>query len=146
MGSLIRGEPDVVIRWAGALIFGGMLLGIASAWLELPGVITAMFAITLGASGGSLVRWRYERGLWMLAGLFFLVFAAIYGLYIYGQGRDLVRGAARPDVGLAIDFSLGTLLLSSTIRFLWRVAKYNWNLSRGSDHVERGSNDDCAQE
>jgi hypothetical protein len=47
-----------------------MILGFASAWLELPGVIAATFAIGLGASGGSLVGWQYDRGLWMLAGLF----------------------------------------------------------------------------
>ena len=70
MWSLIRGEPDAVIRWARPLVLGGMILGFASAWLELPGVIAATFAIGLGASGGSLVGWQYDRGLWMLAGLF----------------------------------------------------------------------------
>ncbi len=109
-----------------------MLLGFVSVWFGLPGVITAVFAITLGAAGGSLIRWRHDRGLWMLAGLFLLLFVGIYGLTLYGRGRDIVRGAAQPEIGLAIDFSLGTLLLSSTVRFLWRVAKYNWTLSPAS--------------
>jgi hypothetical protein len=135
MWSLIRGEPDVVIRWGGPLLLGGMLFGFASARLELPGVITAMFAIGLGASGGSLVRWRHERGLWMLAGLFLLGYAVTYGLFIYGQVLDIVRGAPRPNVGLMIDFSLGTTLLSITLRFLWRVAKYNWTFSRESGNA-----------
>jgi hypothetical protein len=71
----------------------------------------------------------------MLAGLFFLLYGAILGLFLFGRGRDLLRGAAQPDVGLAIDGSLGMLLLSSTVRFLWRVAKCNWSFSRlsGSD-------------
>jgi ferredoxin len=132
MNSLVRGEPDVVTCWAGPLILGGMLLGFASARFDLPGVITAMIAIGFGASGGSLVHWRYERGLWMLAGLFLLVYAAIYGLFIYGQVGDIVRGARRPAVGLMLDFSLGTMILSGTLRFLSRVAKHNWTFSRES--------------
>lgn len=132
MWSLIRGEPDVVIRWAGPLILVGMLLGFASARLECPGVITAMFAIGLGACGGSLVHWRHEHGLWMLAGLFLLVHCAIYGLFIYGQVRDIFRGAPQLDVGLMIDFGIGTMLLSGTLRFLWRVTKYNRTFSRES--------------
>ncbi len=89
-----------------------------------------MFAIFLGACGGSLVDWRHERGLWMLAGLFLLFCCAIYGLFICGQVRDIIRGAVETNIGLMIDFSLGTMLLSSTIRFLWRVAKYNRTFSR----------------
>ncbi len=133
--SLTRGEPDVVIRWAGPLILVGAVLGFASARLELPGVITAMFAIAFGASGGSLVQWRHERGLWMLAGIFLLLNITIYSLCVYGKVSDLARGAPPNDFGLIIDFSLGTLVLSSTIQFLWRVAKHNWTLSRESENA-----------
>ena len=132
MMSLIRGEPDAVIRWAGLLILGGLLLGAASAWLKFPGVITAAFAISLGASGGTLIRWRTEPGLWMIAGLFLILFSSIYALCLFGQGRDLLRGAGRPDLGVVIDLSLGTTLLASTNRFLWRVAKTNWKLAPAS--------------
>jgi hypothetical protein len=96
----------------------------------MPGVCTGLFAISLGASGGSLVSWRYDRGLWMLAGLFFLVWVGIYGLFIYGEVRDIVRGAPKPDLSLMIDFSLGTMFLSANLRFLFRVAKFNWTLSQ----------------
>lgn len=138
MWSLIRGEPDAVIRWGGPLILGGMLLGFAAARIGLPGVITAVFAIGLGASGGSFAGWRHERGLWMLAGVFIVFFTTFYGLSIFGQIRDFVRGAPQNSIGMSIDFSLATMLLSTNLRFLWRVAKYNWRLSRKSGSREWG--------
>ncbi len=129
MWALIRGEPDVVIRWAGQLILFGMLLAFLSVQLDWPGVITAVFAIGLGAAGGSLVHWRDERGLWMLAGVFLLIYTAIYALSAFGQVGDIIRGARQPEISLVIDFSVGTMLLSATLRFLWRVARENWTFS-----------------
>ena len=131
MTSLLRGEPDTVIRWAGPLILAGMILGVASARLEIPGIISAGFCVGLGAAGGSLVAWRTDRGLWMLAGLFLLVYCAIYGLMMYGKVTDLMRGPPGGGIGLIVDLAVATSLLSGTIRLLWRVTRYNWALSVG---------------
>jgi hypothetical protein len=130
MWSFLRGEPDTVTRWFRWLIAAGFLVGFASVRFNLPGVITAFFLMYLGASGGGLIHWRNERGLWMLAVLFLAVNIAIYGLFAVGQVRDIVRGARPADIGLIADFSLGTTLLAVCIRFLCQVARYNWNLSR----------------
>ncbi len=136
MWSLIRGEPEAVIRWAGPLLVVGLLLGFASTQLEAPlGVITSVFAIALGAVGGTFIHWRQERGLWMLAVFFMLVFGAIYAMFVFGQVRDIVRGARQPDVGVMIDGALGTLLLLATLRFLRRMAKDNWTFSRESGNA-----------
>src|SRR5260221_14299657 len=123
MLSLLRGEPDVVIRSARALILAGMLLGYACARLEIPGVISAVFAVGLGASGGCLVQWRTDRGLWMLAGLFLLINSGIWTLVTCAHIFDIIRGVPQGDVGLTVDFGMGSSLLSSTLRFNWRVAK-----------------------
>ncbi len=128
MQSFIRGEPDVVTRWSAALLVAGLLLGPATAWFDLPGVITAMFLIYLGAAAGSLVRWRDERGLWMLAALWLVISVVIYGLFAFGQIRDIVRGAPQAEVSLIVDFTLGTMLLSVSCRFLSQVARYNRSL------------------
>lgn len=128
--SIIRGEPDAVIRWARPLMITGVVLVFASVRLHFPGVIVGTFAITLGACGRSFVDWRREQGLWMLAGLFFLMFLAAYGLVIFGQLRDVVRGAPQPGILLMVEVSLGTILLSTVLRFLWRVGRFNWQLSK----------------
>jgi hypothetical protein len=135
MWSFIRGEPDAVVRWAGPLILFGMLLGFTSARLEIPGVISAVYAVFLGASGGALAQWRTDRDLWMLAGLFLLFCGAFYGVIIYSEIDDIVCGALGPEIGLLIDFSIGTTLLSISLRFLWRVARYNWTFSRESSNA-----------
>lgn len=132
MWALVRGEPETVVRWAGPMLLIGLLLGFASARLECAGVITATFAVGLGAVGGVFMHWRHDRGLCMLAVLFLLIYATCYTLMIFGQVRDIVRGARQPDLGVVTDCSLGTLLLSVTVRFLWQVAKDNWAFSRES--------------
>jgi len=130
--SLLRGEPDVVIRWAGLFLIVGMLTWYVSSRFHSPGAISAVFAIGLGAIGGSLMKWQTERGLWMLAGFFLLIDCGLYGVMTFCNVRDMLRGVARGGVGLVLDFSVGTSLLSTTVRFLWRVARYNWTLSRES--------------
>ncbi len=129
MGSILRGEPESVVRCSGELVVVGFLVALTAACFDLPGVITGTFLIYLGAMGGSFLHWRSERGLWILAGLFLLCNAAFYGLFAYGQLRDFVHGALRPKLGVTIDFTLGTLLLSASLRFLYKVAKSNWTLS-----------------
>ncbi len=128
MWSFLRGEPDRIIRWAGALILGGMAVAFLSARLGTPGLLSAFQAIALGATAGSLVQWRTDRGLWMLAGFFLVVWSAIYGLCLYGEIRDIVAGA-QIDIGIAIDWALAMSFYGTMLRFLWRVTRENWRLS-----------------
>ncbi|HEV8004207.1 MAG TPA: hypothetical protein VGP63_30360 [Planctomycetaceae bacterium] len=128
MWSLLRGEPDQVIRWAGPLILCGMTVAFLSARLRTPGLLSAFQVIALGAMGGSLVQWRTERGLWMLAGLFFVVWSAIYGLCLYGEIHDIVAGA-QVSIGLTIDAGIAMSFYSTMLRFLWRVTRENWRFS-----------------
>jgi hypothetical protein len=129
MLSFLRGEPDVIIRWGGLLLLGGMALALVSACFKIPGIISAMHFMALGAAAGTLVQWRTDRGLWMVAGLFLAIFSAIYGMFLFGQFRDMVAGV-QVGVGLAIDGGVATALLITMLRFLWRVTRYNWQLSR----------------
>jgi hypothetical protein len=129
VGSFIRGEPDAIIRWAPTLILVGMALAFVSAQFEIPGLISSFYAIGLGASGGAMAKWRTERGLWMLAGLCLVLWGAIYGMNLYGEFHDALIGA-KTDFGLVIDFCIATAILSTNLRFLWRVAQCNWCFSR----------------
>jgi hypothetical protein len=133
MLSLIGGDPSAVVRYSGLLILSGMLLAFASVQCDTAGAITGTFAIALGAAGGSLARWRTERGLWMLAVLFLTIYCAIYVLVSLGQILDWIRGVRNPEPSLIIDFSFGTILLSAIIRFLAKVARQNWNSTRPSN-------------
>jgi len=65
----------------------------------------------------------------MLAGLFLVIDCGIYGMMMYGKVTDFIRGAPAGGVGLIVDVGVATSLLSSAIRFLWRVARFNWTLS-----------------
>jgi hypothetical protein len=117
----------------------GIGLAFMAAQLDTPGLISAFYAVGLSAMGGSMAQWRTERGLWMLAGLFLLVWGAIYGISLYGEFQDFVRGAPM-GVGLLIDVTVATAILSTKLRFLWRVAQYNWRFSRqpGVDRFSAG--------
>ena len=78
MKSFFQGEPRVVIHCAPGLLIVGILWFFASALVDGHGIITALFAVSLGAAGASLERWQSERGLWMLAGLYFVIWVVIY--------------------------------------------------------------------
>ena len=130
MWALIRGEPDTVIRCASTLILGGLALGAISGRFALPCVVTSVYAVALGASGGSLSRWRVDCGLWMLAVVFLVVYCVVYGAIAIGQFGDVFRLAARPGFPIIIDVSIGTSLLVSNIRFLVRVIRGNLEMSR----------------
>ena len=121
----MRGDPDTVVRWAGFLLLGAMLFGFLCAKLDLPGINTCWSLAALGAGGGSLVQYRRDRGLWMLAALYLLIYCGFYVLFFIEQVGDILRNAAQPPLGVGIDFTVATLLLSANIRFLYRVGRFN---------------------
>ena len=130
MRSLMRGDPEFVVRWAWLLLLVAMLLGFLCARLEIAGIFTCAFLGALGAGGGMLVQYRTDRGLWMLAALFLVIYCGLYVLFFVGQLGDVLRNAGQAPVGVVVDFSVATLLLSANIRFLFRIARFNWSISR----------------
>lgn len=132
MWSLVRGDPDTITRWARQILLMGMALIAFSIWCDSPGIITGVFAVGLGASGACLVQWRTERGLWMLAGLFFVLYCFIHTCIVFGQFNDAICGAAPVGFGLGLDAAIGTTILSAQLRFLWAVFKANITVTRSA--------------
>ena len=86
-------------------------------------------AISLGASGAVFRDWRSERGLWMLACLFLLLFGFVYCLCVYGELRDLWQGRGFPGWGVWVDALIGMALLSSHVRILAQIVRLNFKIS-----------------
>jgi hypothetical protein len=130
MRSFLQGDPAVIVGRAPLLLILGVLAFGLSRTADGHGGITAIFLFGLGVAGASLSSWRSERGLWMLAALYFVINASIYWLMIWGQLRDVIRGVRPESIALAVDMFMGTALLAIEIRFLARIAKDNFALSR----------------
>src|SRR4051794_23206231 len=128
MKALLRGEPTEVVRLAPYFLIGGMLGFVGSYLLDGFGAITAFSTVALGAAGASLEKWQTERGLWMLAALFAVIYAIIYGCFVYGRISDLLRGAPGVGIPLALDISIGSMLLLGQLRFLRSVVRQNYSL------------------
>lgn len=130
--AIIRGDPKTVVPYSPWILLGGMAVVAASYLGDGAGLISGFFCAALGAAGGSLVNWQRERGLWMLAGVFLVMFSAVYLLSCCGQLADVWRGAKPADLAVSVDFVVGTLLLSAMLRFLVTVARDNYsNRSQG---------------
>jgi hypothetical protein len=129
MMSFFRGEPDAILPHSRSLLFGSFVVILLSGLTNGAGIITAVFALGLGASGAVFSSWRTERGLWMLAIIFFLMNSLTYAFMIVGQWRDAMNRAPADSIVLWIDLAAGTALLSVTLRFLVRVIKENFALS-----------------
>jgi hypothetical protein len=135
MWSFIRGEPSTIICLGAPLMIGGLMMAVICAHLEIPGLLTAVYAVMLGASAGCLIDWQTERGLWMFAALFIVFLCVVYGMIVAGQLCDVFRQVRQPGVGLLIDAAVAMMLLSTMIRFLAKVARYNWIISHSRDDV-----------
>jgi hypothetical protein len=130
MWSILRGEPTAIVRWGPYLLIAGMaLMGLSFLHFD-HGVITGFFAVGLGASGGAFTKWQSERGLWMLAAVFFGIYVFVYVCLCIGQIQDALRGAPPPSITLIVDVAIGCLMLVAHLRFLVHVAKENYLLSR----------------
>ena len=130
MRSFLQGNPATIVDRVPILIIFGVVGFGLSRIANGHGGITAFFVFGLGVAGASLSSWRSERGLWMLAALYFLINATIYWLIVWAQLRDVIRGIRPESVALAVDMFMGTALLAIEIRFLARIAKNNFALSR----------------
>ena len=129
--AILRGDPDAIVACCGFLLAGGIALMALSSFTNVPGILVGFFAATLGAAGGALEKWRSERGLWMLAMLFFLIYAFLYVCFCIGQVADALRGGPN-DIYLMLEWSISIFFLVSTLRFLVMVAKENYVFSASS--------------
>lgn len=104
-----------------------MLLGIAF-WLG--GLkIAAMMLGGIGAMAACLSNWRTERGLWMLAGLFLVMYGGIYLSLLILSIQQVIAGRAGQGV-LAVDVVIGTCSLGVAVRIFWAITCWNFRLPR----------------
>ncbi len=66
----------------------------------------------------------------MLAVLYLILYGGIYAIFIFGQICDVVRNAAPTPLAIMVDATLGTVLLSTNFRFMYRVGRINWSISQ----------------
>ncbi len=74
-------------------------------------------------------EFRVERGLWMLAALYFAIWAGMSLLCLYGETRDLIRGVV-PEVSLIVDAAIATAIMHGHTKFLWKVISHNLSIFR----------------
>ena len=79
----------------------------------------------LGELAATFTNWKTERGLWMLAVLYFLIKGPIYAFFVIDQVQRLVDGKAQLLTLETIDIAIGSTILGFTVRFLWAVCQYN---------------------
>lgn len=104
-----------------------MLLGIAC-WLgDLR--ISAMMLGGVGAMAASLSNWRTERGLWMLAGLFLVMYGGIYLSLLILSVQQWMAGRGGRGL-MAFDIALGTGCLGVALPFIWAMTCWNFRLPR----------------
>ena len=129
MKRLLRGDPEYVIRWYRLILAAALVVGLIVVQLDWPGVITCVFTAALGAAGGSFGAYRSERGLWMLAALYLLIYGGIYGIIAFAHVHDVLRNALPTPLPIIIDATVGTLILTINLQFLFAAGRINWALS-----------------
>lgn len=129
--SIVRGDPEAIQSILWLLTIGMAMLALAGLF-DLPGILTGFFAAGFGVCAASLNDWRKERGLWMLAATYFAVYLFVYACIVIGQIRDAQWGVQPNSLALVLDFSIGTFLLTANLRFLSKVAKQNYALTRAA--------------
>ena len=95
-------------------------------WLFASGVFGGMF----GAVYGSLDSYREQRGLWMLAALWFVIFVSFYALVTYETVLDAVAGRQAKGWRLAMDWSFATAIVAATVRLTASIGYLNWTRFR----------------
>lgn len=118
-------DPEAILRWFPLL----MLLAIASLVLSFQfgglGILSSVHLFIFAVSAASMQEYKTEKGLWMLALTFAVLWAGMMSLCIYGQFMDLIRGV-RFNPLIAVDAATMMFIMRMTIRFLWKCAKINY--------------------
>ena len=123
--KIIAGLPEAIIPNCLLMMIAGILGCIVTAQFGGFGILTFVQVATLGVSAASLSEYRTDRGLWMFALLMLVIWGGLYALGLTMQTLDMLRGVQSP-VAILIDASLATFCTTIHLRFLWRVARYNF--------------------
>ena len=115
-------------RQSGWLTAGGFLFFAGGFWFDWPGAIIGWMAGWLGLSGVIFgdCDWRRERGLWLIAGLFFVMSAFSCAVLQMSVVEVLLDGPAWPRFFALCDYLCGFGLLAWHGQFLVFVARSNW--------------------
>jgi hypothetical protein len=133
LSLVLRGDVETILPFAPLILGVALLLvfGLRAPWWSI--TYTMMGLAALGTAAPMLEKWKTERGLWMLAGLFCLINGGLYITYTYFHIADALHGNFAPSLIEVIDFTVGTALLSAVTKFLWRAMIANYRLSKLSD-------------
>lgn len=131
---------DRTIHFCRHLFIGGLSWFLLMAPLPKPLkvlVFTSFMVSALGLFAFCLQKWRFDRGLWMLATLLVVIYAPICAFFYYLEimslinpapaGQALMRGW--DEIRLALDCSLALLLTGKIVRFSLSVSIRNWQLT-----------------
>lgn len=122
--KLSRKRLDRLIAASPWFILFGFVTG-GLAWVfDTAGLVTAFTSIFLGAALGAVDSYDRERGIWMLALLFFSI---VFPLWLLIASSEVVawRRGGNLALPLVLDFALGTHLLWLQSRVCWSVVCYN---------------------
>jgi hypothetical protein len=125
---------DRRLNWAPTSIVLGLLTSVLCRSLGVPGIVTAFALMMFGASGLSLVHYKTERGMWMLAGLIGAFVLALWAVFVVMTLRDALRAASNV-AWVALDGGIAMLICSSCWRMLLAIAFVNYRKFRGVRHV-----------
>lgn len=106
-------------RW---FLWAGLLVLALAAFTTGLGVVTGFMAVWLGAVGCSLERWQTERGLWMLASLFYLICLPLYLLLTVFSTLDAIQNRRTP-LPVAVDLMIA-------MRLMWLQSKLTYSIIR----------------
>jgi hypothetical protein len=113
-------------RWI--MLTGAVVWGLSLS-LAAPGAMTGFMLVALGASGATFGAWRREPGLWMLAGLFLMIWLPVcVGLQVDKALHGLPAGGF--PAGEVADFATSLVVMGWHVGFLATVFRHNRNLSR----------------
>ncbi len=125
--GLIQGEPQVVTSRLPLMMLPLFVGCFVCRQLDVPGILTFFQLLAFSVSATTLIDLDKERGLWMLAGLLFLMWAGISLSWVYGTTQDWLRGVA-PALTIKIDVTFSLLIMHSHVKFLWKVVVRNFAL------------------
>jgi hypothetical protein len=127
--ALFHGDPDSVTSRLALLMLPAFIGCFVCGRFDVPGLLSCFQLAAFAVSAAMLTDFRVERGLWMLAALFFVIWAGISLMWLYGETHDLIRGVAPPTT-LVVDAAIATSIMHSHTKYLWKIAIRNMAVSR----------------
>jgi hypothetical protein len=127
--ALFHGDPDLVTSRLPVLMLPAFVGCFLCARFEVPGLLSCFQLAAFAVSAAIFSEFRVERGLWMLAALYFVIWTGISLTWLYGGTRDWIFGVAVP-VTLIADAAIATSIIHSHTKYLWKIVICNRSISR----------------